>query len=1077
LSTKTTAKAQALTAESFVFSAYGDFGLGHLKGAKGGVAYVEYFDHPGPAGRHLFPVDLTELRRGILAAQTRIHTEIDGEWRQGRVVEHHADAGAVLVRLERREERVLPEGRIFVRWRRRVADATPFLASLAAESRRFYDGRSRFVHAYLSRATAYQQITALSSASVELHPHQMEAARRVLADATQRYLLADEVGLGKTIEAAIVVRQHLLDGSPGDVLVVVPSALTTQWKRELANKFGVAEQFAERVQIASFDEIGESGSLPVARNIGLLVVDEAHRVAAEVSTGPVEAQRYESLTTLSHSVQKVLLLSATPLLQEAASLLRLLHLLSPSSYPLDDAEGFEARLQSRDDVGRLYANLDADSPATFLRTAVGGLRDLLSTDAYALELLRSIDVELERGDADATRAAVRRARAYIGEAHRMYGRMIRTRRAAGLAEEFPVLGRTAPRVVEVGADLGVALALDAWRERLAAKGEASGEIAPGLLRVTRELLEGASGAGDALGEAVRTCLSGRYGFEPDPEERALLEELREESVRRAATCPRLTRAAELAASAADEGRKVAVAVGTEAAAAEVCHRIEAMVERAAVIRITETDPEAAERFAEANDGAVLVFGPVGEEGQNLQMTDLLIHADLPWSPNRVEQRLGRFDRFGAGVPAEQVVLVEGEAMSLGDAWFLCLRDGFEVFSGSIASLQLVVDAAVPDVVMAAVMSGAPGVEASSESIKQRLDEELQRIELAELLEETTADEQGVRLIDQTEEADGAAACQAWADAVVAWAAGDSSDAADLRFHHEEERNAHRFGLTRFDRPAVELLRASDLPLIPHDVLAARFAGAVDPNGRCEGTFRRLTAASREIRLLGPGDPFIEALWAFTEEDDRGRAFATWRARSAWQDRDDLLTFCFDLRVYPDISAAVETLPWETRESSEAALRRRAEGYLPPVHERVWLTRDLDEIREPALLALLDAPHSELHGDVTIRPWLWLHVDDFVQREAWAATCDGARERAVNIVAQRHGLTELCARAAELLRTEGEDAAARIRARADYSATERAEDEVKLVHALGVGVNAPKIDVDAAGVVILSAEPIPADELR
>jgi ATP-dependent helicase HepA len=130
---------------------------------------------------------------------------------------------------------VLDERIVNVRWRRPVSDATPFLATLAAESRRFYDGRSNFVHAYLSRATAYQRITGLASASVELHPHQVEAARRVLEDVSQRYLLADEVGLGKTIEAGIVIRQHLLDRSPGKVVVVVPGALTSQWRLELAN--------------------------------------------------------------------------------------------------------------------------------------------------------------------------------------------------------------------------------------------------------------------------------------------------------------------------------------------------------------------------------------------------------------------------------------------------------------------------------------------------------------------------------------------------------------------------------------------------------------------------------------------------------------------------------------------------------------------------------------------------------------------------------------------------------------------------------------------------------------------------
>ena len=386
---------------TFVTSFDGDSGIGHFKGAKNGVGFVEYFDHPGVNGRHQRPVDLADLTRGRLAPQTRVHTQVEGEWRHGRVIEHDVESGFVLVRLERPPDRVFPESELFVRWRQRLTDATPFLASLAAESRRFYDGRSRFVHAYLTRSTSYQQMTALSSASVELHPHQVEAARRILADVTQRYLLADEVGLGKTIEAAIVIRQHLLDRSPGDVLVVVPPALTTQWRRELARKFQLCEQFGERIDIRSFDDIGSPCSLVEAASLGLLVVDEAHRVAAEAAAEPVEGRhRYEALAALSHSVQKVVLLSATPLLQEPVSLLRLLHLLSPNSYPLDDAEGFEARLRNRDDVGRLYANLDADSPATFLRMAVAGLRELLKSDAYAIELLDAIEPAVQRNDPD-----------------------------------------------------------------------------------------------------------------------------------------------------------------------------------------------------------------------------------------------------------------------------------------------------------------------------------------------------------------------------------------------------------------------------------------------------------------------------------------------------------------------------------------------------------------------------------------------------------------------------------------------------------------------------------------------------
>ena len=210
------------------------------------------------------------------------------------------------------------------------------------------------------------------------------------------------------------------------------------------------------------------------------------------------------------------------------------------------------------------------------------------------------------------------------------------------------------------------------------------------------------------------------------------------------------------------------------------------------------------------------------------------------------------------------------------------------------------------------------------------------------------------------------------------------------------------------------MRMADLPLIPHDLLAERFAGAVDGNGVCRGAFRRLTSANREIRLLGPGDPFVDALWAFTEEDDRGRAFATWRPRSAWRGQEEFLAFCFDLRVYPNTAAAIETLPWEAREYAESAIRRRAESYLPPVQERVWLDLSGDEVSDPRIIALLEEPHSELSGDATIRPWLWAYVDELIPRDGWPSTCARVRHAALATISTRHELTDRCAHAAALL---------------------------------------------------------------
>src|SRR5258708_19253322 len=78
------------------------------------------------------------------------------------------------------------------------------------------------------------------SATIELQPHQLEVARRVLRDPAQRYLLADEVGLGKTIEAGIIIRQAVIDNPRHHKIVVVaPETLVTQWQEELRFRFGL----------------------------------------------------------------------------------------------------------------------------------------------------------------------------------------------------------------------------------------------------------------------------------------------------------------------------------------------------------------------------------------------------------------------------------------------------------------------------------------------------------------------------------------------------------------------------------------------------------------------------------------------------------------------------------------------------------------------------------------------------------------------------------------------------------------------------------------------------------------------
>ena len=89
----------------------------------------------------------------------------------------------------------------------------------------------------LSQRAASMGMSAMPSSAVELEAHQIEVVRRILQDPVQRYLLADEVGLGKTIEAGVLIRQVILDAAEDAlVLVIVPGPLVPQWRSELETK-------------------------------------------------------------------------------------------------------------------------------------------------------------------------------------------------------------------------------------------------------------------------------------------------------------------------------------------------------------------------------------------------------------------------------------------------------------------------------------------------------------------------------------------------------------------------------------------------------------------------------------------------------------------------------------------------------------------------------------------------------------------------------------------------------------------------------------------------------------------------
>ncbi len=280
------------------------------------------------------------------------HNPSTGEWMAGRVVRH--DHEGYFVRFPNADyDMPVPEAQLRVRWNKPVRDPLQVLVSGGNESGHLYNARIPMLHNLIAQRAASASTPAFLAAAAEIYPHQVRAALTVLSDPVQRYLLADEVGLGKTIQAGYVVLQTLIDNPQARVVILTPDSLRRQWVSELRTKF-FTDDFPRRVKIASHDS---PEKWEQHRGSDLVVVDEAHLLVQDRDdTDPI----YRALCDLVHPASKVLLLSATPVTSSHTTHLGLLHLLEPNVYKWSEREAFEERYNHRAELANHVLSLDAE---------------------------------------------------------------------------------------------------------------------------------------------------------------------------------------------------------------------------------------------------------------------------------------------------------------------------------------------------------------------------------------------------------------------------------------------------------------------------------------------------------------------------------------------------------------------------------------------------------------------------------------------------------------------------------------------------------------------------------------------
>jgi superfamily II DNA or RNA helicase len=222
------------------------------------------------------------------------------------------------------------------------SDLRPLLAAAAGEAESdgdWFGLRERLAH--LGLIEGFDELICLNHLKgVETFWYQTETVRKVLKQFRGRVLLADEVGLGKTVEAGMVLKEYMLRGMVERVLVLVPASLVGQWREELETKFDIPflttqdpllrddpERFWAQPRIIASLALArrkEHAERLIAQSFDLVIVDEAHHLRDRAS------QSYGLVDRLTKRF--LLLLSATPVQNNLLELYNLLTLLKPGIF-------------------------------------------------------------------------------------------------------------------------------------------------------------------------------------------------------------------------------------------------------------------------------------------------------------------------------------------------------------------------------------------------------------------------------------------------------------------------------------------------------------------------------------------------------------------------------------------------------------------------------------------------------------------------------------------------------------------------------------------------------------------------
>lgn len=623
------------------------------------------------------------------------------------------------------------------------SDPFSLLRSNLWQSSKAYRRRQSFLRMMSTWSAQTMGMPSLMGVRAEPMGHQLYAMRRVLSNSRPRFILADEVGLGKTIEAGLVIQALMQENPKLRVLVIAPGSMSRQWFSEVYLRFGArafglieaqtlinqgngARNFA-RHRLDEGRVILSTTALLAAptlcewiteRDWDVVVIDEAHRISHGHKLYPVIQQ-------LASRSSGFLALSATPSSKELAGLSSLLALVAPEAFQAGETRILEQRV-----AGQKRIWLALNNTIRYLEAARRENAELLQDDFEFLSetweeadnddpIIAELTLSIRGGSAEAVEELV----SYVQEHHRIDQRLLRTRRSTLTME-----GRQWPErrleTIEYDPSNAEVNVLNHLAELPVPEDPQS--ISAGLRLLYERLLTlSPTHALNLLDFRLRELERRSADQNSDAFERLLQDPepgyefvLQRRILQTSPPLPDEIRWLRTAINLVDDWgqRENRVPRRFRAVAEWIDKHLQEVAESKVLVFCQESDvvqefanhlrskhptsvetfhyqmqeeelSQVALRFQRVSSCRVLVSDELGGEGRNFQIASAVVHLDTPWSVARIEQRIGRLDRIARSADRDVLSVVALGPAEMERTLFEIHRDIFHVYHQSIGGLE------------------------------------------------------------------------------------------------------------------------------------------------------------------------------------------------------------------------------------------------------------------------------------------------------------------------------------------------------------------------------------------------------